>query len=615
MPDDDDDYESAFSLDGLPGIEEEDTEEKVHPLKDLEKVSATLADFPVDNWNNKNDAQHIVDWYNDLAKEREIEQLSFREFMNMTGNRHFDSINDAQDFLDFALMMLNSSESDREWHNTQTQPGQGTWAGLAIFWVITLVVCTASVFVTGWIVGGITADLGTADWTPVGGVITDSGVDTSHGEEGDTTYCLWVEYDYTIENRTYDGSMLSYTKEGNCDSWSENADDDYPPGKNVTVYVNPDNHEEAVLQPGLSGVDFLLCLFFIFPLCGIILFGFCCMATYNSFMYPEKYIVGNFVPGDTSTTLPPLDEDVDENFTTEPHKWENDGHNIEGKTIQIGGLKVPLSALGTIAILLIINTMFFATLLGEDEYVNEFNVATESMEGTSEWPSTTAVFSDNFTFWYDDNTGDDYFSGSIIIYCTQSTEIWECGDYESGYERIEIPYRCTENESVGPLQNPCDWAMKMFVIDSYHGSDSHYLEHWVVYFESEYCEWEGEPHDDNLWSCYYYNGETTEYDTWWQYCEHDLNESHWYCTDEFGEEISSPDNQNGTLYQPQEVATTVNYDPESPSRISFVEAMEWYLGNPLPLLFIIPIAIIINLLILGIRGVMPIVRMNRNIRG
>ena len=96
-------------------------------------------------------------------------------------------------------------------------------------------------------------------------------------------------------------------------------------------------------------------------------------------MYPEKYIVGNYVPGDTSTTLPPLDEDVDENFTTEPHKWENDGHNIEGKTIQIGGLKVPLSALGTIAILLIINTMFFATLLGEDEYVNEFNVATESM--------------------------------------------------------------------------------------------------------------------------------------------------------------------------------------------------------------------------------------------
>ena len=141
MPDDEDDYESAFSLDGIPGVEEEDSEEKVHPLQDLGKITATLADFPVNNWDSKNDAQHIVDWYNDLAKEREIEQLSFRQFMKMTGNRHFDSINDAQDFLDFALMMLNSSESEREWHESQTQPGQGTWAGLAIFWVITLVVC------------------------------------------------------------------------------------------------------------------------------------------------------------------------------------------------------------------------------------------------------------------------------------------------------------------------------------------------------------------------------------------------------------------------------------------------------------------------------------------
>ncbi len=216
MPDDEDDYESAFSLDGIPGVEEGETEEI--GTEDPGKITATLADFPVDDWNSKKDAQHIVDWYNDQAAKREMEPMSFREFMNMTGNRHFDSINDAQDFLDFALMMLNSSESDREWHESQTQPGQGTWAGLAIFWVITLVVCIASVFVTGWIVGAITADLGTADWTPVGGVITESGVDTSQSDEGSNTYCLWVEYDYTIENRTYDGSTLSYSKKGNCNS-------------------------------------------------------------------------------------------------------------------------------------------------------------------------------------------------------------------------------------------------------------------------------------------------------------------------------------------------------------------------------------------------------------
>ena len=151
-----------------------------------------------------------------------------------------------------------------------------------------------------WIVGAIVADLGTSDWTPVEGVVTDSGVSETYDDEGGTSYCLWVEYEYTIENRTYDGDIISYTKEGNCDSWSENAADDYPPGENVTVYVNPDKHEEAVLEPGLSGVDFFLCCFFLFPLVGLVLLVLCLKATYNSILYPEKYIVGNIFPGDSS---------------------------------------------------------------------------------------------------------------------------------------------------------------------------------------------------------------------------------------------------------------------------------------------------------------------------
>ena len=602
MPDDEDDYESAFSLDGITDQESVSKNNWIGP-----DGTESGPDVPEDWYLTYDGPAPIVEGIYDenYAVDRGNGTVPVDFYIKKWGVPE-----------GFGKTDYEPENRKRRQSESDYTPGEGTWAGLALFWVITLVVCTVSVFVTGWIGGVIAADLGTGDWTPVGGVITDSGVDTevSQDSEGSsTTYCLWVEYEYTIENRTYDGDLVSYSKDGTCGSGDANADDEYPPGKNVTVYVNPENHEEAVLLTGLSGIEFYMCCFFIFPLVAVALFGLCCKATYNSLMYPEKYVVGNIVPDDTSTTLPSLDSDED--FTTEPHRWENGDHNIEEKAIQIGGLKIPVSALGTIGILLVVNVFFFATFLGENEYANEFNVATESMEGTSEWPSTTAVFSDNFTFWYDDNTGDDYFSGSIIIYCTQSTEIWECGDYESGYERIEIPYRCTENESVGPLQNPCDWAMKMFVIDSYHGSDSHYLEHWVVYFESEYCEWEGEPHDDNLWSCYYYNGETTEYDTWWQYCEHHLNESHWYCTDEFGEEASSPDNQNGTLYQPQEVTTTVNYDPESPSRIAFVHEYEWHSQTTSPLLFIIPFAIIINLLILGIRGVMPIVRMNRNIRG
>jgi len=615
VPDEEEEYESGFSFEGLTGIEDED--QKQIEKSTGGKITATLAEFSVDKWDSKKDAKHIVDWYNDLADKRGMETLSFRDFMNMTGNRHFDSINDAQDFLDFALMLLNGEEPNREWHHSESDytPGEGTWAGLAIFWVITLVVCTVSVFVTTWIVGDITADLGTDEWTPVDGVIIDSGVNTevSSDSEGgsSTTYCLWVEYEYTIENRTYGGSKLSYSKEGSCNSWSENADDDYPSGKNVTVYVNPDNHEEAVLQPGLSGVDFFMFFFLIFPLCGILLFGFCCMATYKSIMHPEKYIVGNIVPGDTPDSPQNTDKRSSKSSGVD---LDGDGiaddlYGVESNSIIdkiFGEVKQPAVIFQSVVALLIINGFIFAAIMSERAYSDEFNVATEAMEGASEWPTTTAWFSENFTMWDDYETGEQYFSGSIIIYCSNTSESWECGGNESGYERIEIPYRCTGTEEVGPLENPCDWTMKMFVVDSYWSNSG---EDWWPSYEQ--CEWEGEPEDDNRWSCYYEDEDgAVEYDTWWYYCEHHTNQGMWYCTDIFGDAISSPDNQNGTEYGSQEVETTVNYDADDPSKIAFVEELEWHTGGggggdlALPFTLII---FIINVVVIG-RIAVPLIR-------
>ena len=38
----------------------------------------------------------------------------------------------------------------------------------------------------------------------------------------------------------------------------------------------------------------------ILQVCSILFLIVCCWGTYNSIMHPEKYIIGNFVPGDTS---------------------------------------------------------------------------------------------------------------------------------------------------------------------------------------------------------------------------------------------------------------------------------------------------------------------------
>lgn len=152
----------------------------------------------------------------------------------------------------------------------QLSPAQ-TAAGLFGGWAFAGIWCGVS-FLALFLLGGpILADLGTSDWEPTNGVIIDSGVSESTGGEGGTTYCLWVNYDYTYDNNTYSGDVVSFSKDNSCSSWAGEADEDYPAGQEITVYVNPDNPYESVLETGFSGVDFWVCCIFPFPLIGIIL--------------------------------------------------------------------------------------------------------------------------------------------------------------------------------------------------------------------------------------------------------------------------------------------------------------------------------------------------------
>ncbi|MFL2984876.1 MAG: DUF3592 domain-containing protein [Candidatus Poseidoniaceae archaeon] len=143
--------------------------------------------------------------------------------------------------------------------------------GLAVLWLFTIVWCSASLFATVIIGSDIIADIGTGNWESVDGIVENSYVSTSTDGEGGTTYCLYVDYQYTVDGRTYDGDRISYTAENSCNSWSANSDDEYPEGKEITVYYDPTNPSESVLLPGLSGVDFFICCFFIFPLVGLLL--------------------------------------------------------------------------------------------------------------------------------------------------------------------------------------------------------------------------------------------------------------------------------------------------------------------------------------------------------
>ena len=236
------------------------------------KIDVTLDDFPVNNWDSDNDGNHIVWWYNQNRGNGSRKTLDY--FKSKSGIVQISSTTDAQKILDSVITTLQyDGVEDVE------QPSSGTieidnltsLASLSGGWLFTGIWCTVSFVALIFIGGPVLADIGTADWTPTDGVVIDSGVDVSTGGKGGATYCLWVDYQYTFENMTYNGYVVSYSQDNSCDSWSADADEDYPPGSDVTVFVNPDNPSEAVLENGFSGIDFGVCCVFPFVIIGIIL--------------------------------------------------------------------------------------------------------------------------------------------------------------------------------------------------------------------------------------------------------------------------------------------------------------------------------------------------------
>ena len=236
------------------------------------KIDVTLEDFPVNNWDSDNDGNHIVWWYNQNRGNGSRKTLDY--FKSKSGIVQISSTTDAQKILDSVITTLQyDGVEDVE------QPSSGTieidnltsLASLSGGWLFTGIWCTVSFVALIFIGGPVLADIGTADWTPTDGVVIDSGVDVSTGGKGGNTYCLWVDYQYTFENMTYNGYVVSYSQDNSCDSWSADADEDYPPGSDVTVFVNPDNPSEAVLENGFSGIDFGVCCVFPFVIIGIIM--------------------------------------------------------------------------------------------------------------------------------------------------------------------------------------------------------------------------------------------------------------------------------------------------------------------------------------------------------
>lgn len=264
-------WEEQLSGDDSKGEADKSSRKRIDSSERNVKIDVTLDDFPVNNWDSDNDGQEIVYWYNNNRMAEDEKTLEF--FKSGSGVKSIYSRSQAQKLLDFTIHTL-EQEGCTVWNHPQQaigiRPNIGL-GGLLGGWTFAGIWCMAS-FIALYFVGGpVLADIGTSEWNATDGVILESGVDTSSDGDGGTTYCLWVNYQYTYDNETFDGDIVSFSKDNSCNSWSENADEDYPAGKEITVYINPDNPYDAVLETGFSGVDFTVCCILPFPLIGIIL--------------------------------------------------------------------------------------------------------------------------------------------------------------------------------------------------------------------------------------------------------------------------------------------------------------------------------------------------------
>ncbi|HEY8596875.1 MAG TPA: DUF3592 domain-containing protein [Thermomicrobiales bacterium] len=97
---------------------------------------------------------------------------------------------------------------------------------------------------------------GSASWSAVDGVITDSGV-VRRGTRN--PYRAAIAYRYTVEGRTYRGQRRHYGAEGSyLPAGAAAIAARYPVGAVVTIYHHPTRPGLAVLEPGVVLADALM---------------------------------------------------------------------------------------------------------------------------------------------------------------------------------------------------------------------------------------------------------------------------------------------------------------------------------------------------------------------
>jgi len=105
----------------------------------------------------------------------------------------------------------------------------------------------------------------------VTGVITHNEIEITPASKSGTNYTARLRFAYTVDGRAYVGDRHRYGSHTASAAHAEALASRYPVGAPVIVHYNPDDPADALLSPGVNGVDVFV-LFFLLPF-NLIAFG------------------------------------------------------------------------------------------------------------------------------------------------------------------------------------------------------------------------------------------------------------------------------------------------------------------------------------------------------
>ncbi len=101
-------------------------------------------------------------------------------------------------------------------------------------------------------------------WPQVTGKVISSEVRWKHMETTKTKYVAYwpeVQYEYRVGTVRYTGSRIRFTQQGMEEAESKRVVAQYPIGKAVPVYYNPNDPEAAVMEKGIYWPNLIVLAF------------------------------------------------------------------------------------------------------------------------------------------------------------------------------------------------------------------------------------------------------------------------------------------------------------------------------------------------------------------